>query len=167
MRSRLAPESILLCLAEVPDVHQATSMLEDILAEVVNSSDVALAMAELLEEETPTWAELRRGTPLAQAAIPQPCGKPTDTNHSSSSSGEHDNADESVVSDLAPGSSGDSGRNAQHADDAEEGAHDTGDVHRVIQHAEYQSFAEYVLESACFSLLQESAAGRWQDPNSH
>ena len=147
-------------------MHQATSMLEDILAEVVNSSDVALAMAELLQEETPTWAELRRGTPLAQAAIPQPGGKSTDTSHSSSS-GEHDNADESVVSDLAPGGSGDSGRNAQHADAAEEGAQQTGDVHGVIQHAEFQSFAEYVLESACFSLLQESAAGRWQDPDSH
>lgn len=147
-------------------MHQATSMLEDILAEVINSSDVALAMAELLEEATPTWAELRHGTPLAQAAIPQPCGKSTDTNHSTSS-GEDRNADESVVSDLAPGSSGHPGRNAQHADAAEEGAQVTGDVCRVVQHAEFQSFAEYVLESACFSLLQESAAGRWQDPDSH
>ena len=35
-------------LAEAQDVHEATSVLEEILAEVVNGSDVALAIAGLL-----------------------------------------------------------------------------------------------------------------------
>ena len=145
-------------LAEAQDVHEATSVLEEILAEVVNGSDVALAIAGLLEEETPTWAELRRGSLLAQAAIPLPNGKSTDELADSS---KVQTAVGVTASDMAASTADDIGITEQTAEGSAEGT-EQGHMNRVFQHAEFQAFAEYVLESACFSLLQESAAGRWQ-----
>lgn len=144
-------------LAEAQDVHEATSVLEEILAEVVNGSDVALAIAGLLEEDTPTWAELRHGSFLAQAAIPLPNGKSADGPDNSS---KRQNAGDATAPDMAA-STVDPGITEQSAEGTVEGS-EQGHGNKVFQHAEFQAFAEYVLESACFSLLQESAAGRWQ-----
>lgn len=132
------------------------------LAEVVNGSDVALAIADLLEEETPTWAALRHSTQLAQAVIPQPRGMATELPNSSTSS-ERRSMVEDVGPNQASSTADGSAEQASGADSAEEGV-GQNDVDRVLQDAEFQALAEYVLESACFSLLQKSAAGRWQDP---
>ena len=146
--------------------------MEDILAEVVNGSDVASALAGLLEEETPTLAELRQGSRLAQAAVPLPAN----TQHGL----QYENADSSTAGTSV--AEGDQSQ-ALTADTQQRAAVDPGQIEaqeevseamstddeqsvmsRVAQQPEFQTFVEYVLESACFSLLQESAADKWQAP---
>ena len=147
------------------EVQQASAILQDMVADVINGSDVAIALSGLLEEETPTIAELRHGSRLAQTAVPMPT--------------EHQPVDDSTTSSIktgaaqgpqATGSStdrlGDGGAMTSKEDNADT-SNDAGDavIDKVFQQAEFQAFAEFVLDSACFSLLQESAAGRWQAPD--
>lgn len=130
------------------------------LADVVNSSEVAMAVAALTEEVTPTMAELRHGSRLTQAAIPQPQGGAMSP-HRSTAAEENtpDAADTSVSAASRAETNVQSGvEGIESQEESEKSVQG-----KVFQHADFQAFAEYVLESACFSLLQESAAGRWQD----
>lgn len=140
--------------------------MEELLAEVINGSDVARAMADLLEEETPTWAELQHGTRLAESAISQPKGRSVELHSSSSSSDEDPGRADRAAPERAASSGEDARLVTERATDAASTKEDQdqGGVGRLLQDAEFQGIAEYVLESACFSLLQESAAGRWQNP---
>lgn len=141
------------------------------LADVVNGSDVASALAGLLEEETPTFAELRYGSRLRQTAVPLPTG------HNSGYDG-------SVCSNSTDTVRGDGGvdaatdrdengmtRQQETAEEEEVGVDgsnsgdEEGVINKVLQQPEFQVFAEFVLDSACFSLLQESAADNWQAPD--
>jgi hypothetical protein len=146
-------------------VQQASAILQDMVADVINGSDVAIALAGLLEEETPTVAELRHGSRLAQTAVPMPTEhQPV---HDSSISNSQAGAAEGA---QTMGSSTDRHGDAMHMTSEEDNADTSGDagdavLEKVFQQAEFQAFAEFVLDSACFSLLQESAAGRWQAPD--
>jgi len=127
------------------------------VADVINGSDVAIAVAGLLEEETPTVAELRHGSRLAQTAVPMP------TEHQPV----HDSSSSSTKADAAEGGQATGSSTDRHEDamtsekDNADTSGDAGDavIEKVFQQAEFQAFAEFVLDSACFSLLQESAAG--------
>ncbi|KAL3152962.1 hypothetical protein ABBQ38_011992 [Trebouxia sp. C0009 RCD-2024] len=148
------------------DVRQAGTVLHDMLAEVVNSSDVATALASLHDEETPTMAELRHGSKLSQAALPLPCVL----------SGDGDQLHVASSQDAPRINNGSSHSHSEAAsvqDDVEmcpaQGVDDSLDndnaVDRMLEQPDFQVFAEFVLDSACFSLLQESAAGKWQSPS--
>ena len=143
------------------NVRQASAILQDMVADVINGSDVAIALAGLLEEETPTIAELRHGSRLAQTAVPMP------TEHQLVS----DSPTSSIKAGAAEGAQTTSTDRQGGAMTTEEDSADTsgdaGDavIDKVFQQAEFQAFAEFVLDSACFSLLQESAADRWQAPD--
>ncbi|KAL0051980.1 hypothetical protein WJX82_005745 [Trebouxia sp. C0006] len=145
------------------DVQQASAILRDMVADVINCSDVAIALAGLLEEETPTVAELRHGSRLAQTAVPMPTEHQAvyDSPSSSSQVGAAEGA-------QTMGSSTDRHGDAMTSEeDSADTSGDAGDavIEKVFLQAEFQAFAEFVLDSACFSLLQESAAGRWQAPD--
>ncbi|DBA87452.1 TPA: hypothetical protein ACH3X1_004491 [Trebouxia sp. C0004] len=145
------------------DVRQASAILQDMVADVINGSDVGMALAGLLEEETPTIAELRHGSRLAQTAVPMPTEhQPVD-----------DNPTSSITAGAAEGAQATGSSTDRHGDamttevDYGDTSGDAEDamIDKVFQQAEFQAFAEFVLDSACFSLLQESAAGRWQAPD--
>ena len=145
------------------EVQQASAILQDMVADVINGSDVAIALAGLLEEETPTVAELRHGSRLAQTAVPMPTEHQAvyDSPSSSSQVGAAEGA-------QTMGSSTDRHGDAMTSEeDSADTSGDAGDavIEKVFLQAEFQAFAEFVLDSACFSLLQESAAGRWQAPD--
>ncbi len=137
-------------------------MLQDMLADVVNGSDVASALAGLLEEETPTLAELRHGSKLTQVAIPLPT-------HQQSDGGSTGNSIDATSGDKVLDASDDVLQKAMPSQQQQqtEGAANAGGgvdgdtvIDGVLQQPEFQAFAEFVLDSACFSLLQESAADR-------
>ena len=144
-------------------MQQASAILQDMVADVINGSDVAIALAGLLEEETPTIAELRHGSRLAQTAVPMP------TEHQLVS----DSPASSIKVGAAEGAQTTGSSTDRHGnvvtteEDNADTSGDAGDavIDKVFQQAEFQAFAEFVLDSACFSLLQESAAGRWQAPD--
>ena len=133
------------------------------VADVMNGSDVAIALAGLLKEETPTIAELRHGSRLAQTAVPMPterqpaCDSPTSSNQAGAAEG----------AEAMESSTDGHGDAMTSEEDSADTSSDAGDavIEKIFQHAEFQAFAEFVLDSACFSLLQESAAGRWQAPD--
>ena len=137
-------------------------MLQDMLADVVNGSDVAAALTGLLEEQTPTLAELRHGSKLTRPAVSLPPGQlPV--------SGD-DSHVEAVAGDDTEKTCGDKGQALvpvlQNEQDEDASILEEDDVvDSLIQQPDFQEFAEFVLDSACFSLLQESAAGRWQAPS--
>jgi len=145
------------------DVRQSSAILQDMVADVINGSDVAIALAGLLEEETPTVADLRHGSRLAQAAVPMP------TDHQTV----YDSPTGSIKAGAAEGFQTMGSSTDRHGDPTtteEDNADTSGDagdavIDKVFQQVEFQAFAEFVLDSACFSLLQESAAGRWQAPD--
>lgn len=149
--------------AVTQDVQQAGALLQDMLAEVVNGSDVAKALANLLEEETPTMAELRHGSKLSQTAVPLPAAEDADQHQS--------NVMSSQEAAVAPGSSAASTQARKGSSSLEEEQEGQGSVedglatNTMLQQPDFQAFAEFVLDSACFSLLQESAAGKWQPPS--
>lgn len=158
--------SLSVVVADTHDVRQAGTVLHDMLAEVVNSSDVATALASLHDEETPTMAELRHGSKLSQAALPLPCVL----------SGDGDQLHVASSQDAPRINNGSSHSHSEAAsvqDDVEmcpaQGVDDSLDndnaVDRMLEQPDFQVFAEFVLDSACFSLLQESAAGKWQSPS--
>lgn len=147
-----------LLLADTDDVRQAGTVLEGMLAEVVNGSDVATALASLLDEETPTLAELRHGSKLSQAAVPLPTVQ----------SGDGNQVLEASSQDVFMAQDGFEARSVQEdvGTCTSQDEHDSSDsaVDRTLEQPDFQVFAEFVLDSACFSLLQESAAGKWQSP---
>ena len=155
--------------AAAQDVHQASILLQDMLAEVVNGSDVATALAGLLEEETPTLAELRQGSSLLYAALPLPAGGSSQAQHNTleaeciSSEANLDQSEAAITHTqqaVEP-----SQEVAEEAEiDSEDAAGMSAVQSKVVQQPGFHAFVEYVLESACFSLLQESAADRWQAP---
>lgn len=152
--------------AVTQDVQQAGAMLQDMLAEVVNGSDVAKALAGLFEEETPILAELRHGSKLSQAAVPLPAAESANGDQTSTAGNQeaamaHDsnngNHSEAISAQESMGSCSLEEENGDNKDG------DTTDT--VLQQPDFQAFAEFVLDSVCFSLLQESAAGKWQPPS--
>ena len=160
-----------LCYATAADVdvQQASAMLQDMLAEVVNGSDVASALAGLLEEETPTLAELRHGSKLTQSAVPLPTDQQSVPDNSSSGASTDTHPQDQTHSELSDKSEVESKPALQQQTEDRLDVAETSDgddmTDRVLQQPEFQAFAEFVLESACFSLLQESAADRWQAPD--
>ncbi len=132
------------------------------VADVINGSDVAIALAGLLEEETPTIAELRHGSRLAQTAVPMPTEH--QLGYDSPSSSSKGAAEGAQTMESSTDRHGDAMTSEE---DSADTSNDAGDavIEKVFQQAEFQVFAEFVLDSACFSLLQESAAGRWQAPD--
>ena len=118
-----------------------------------------MAIAGLSVEETPTMAEIRHGSRLRQTAIPQPQGGAMSPYSTAAAANSPDIADKSTSDAFGADADAQSIlEDAQLQEGPDKSAQD-----KVFQHADFQAFAEYVLESACFSLLQESAAGRWQD----
>ena len=142
-------------------------MLQDMLAEVVNCSDVGKALAGLLEEETPTLAELRHGSKLSQTAVPLPAAENADRDTTSIAGNQkaampHNGNDHS----LSKAISAQERMGGCSLEKEEQGNHeDGGMMDTMLQQPDFQAFAEFVLDSACFSLLQESAAGKWQPPS--
>ena len=145
------------------EVQQAGAMLQDMLAEVVNGSDVAKALASLLKEETPTLAELRHGSKLSQAAVPLPATQHPDEDQTNVAS----NQDAAMADNgnHAEASSPHERVDASSPQEGKENCGKEGTVDRMLQQPDFQSFAEFVLDSACLSLLHESAAGKWQSPS--
>ena len=153
-------------VAVTEDVQQAGAMLQDMLAEVVNGSDVAKALASLLEEETPTLAELRHGSKLSQTAVPLPDIENADGDQikeagiqeaAMAHDGNHHSRSEAISTQERVDV-----YSVQAGQEENEGG---GTLDNTLQQPEFQAFAEFVLDSACFSLLQESAAGKWQLPS--
>ena len=148
-------------------MQQAGAVLHDMLAEVVNSSDVASALDSLLEADTPTLAELQHGQKLSQAALPLPAELPRrDSSHDTDAASTHDSGsagDRSQHSNQrqAADERGPLASEATAAQQYEETAAE-GMLDKLLQQPDFQAFAEFVLDSACFNLLQESAAGDWQ-----
>lgn len=152
-------------VAVTQDVQQAGAMLQDMLAEVVNGSDVAKALANLLEEETPTMAELRHGSKLNQAAVPLPAAEDADEDQSNVLG--HQEAAVAHGGNRSSAVSNQAGKDSSSREEQEEQGRDEDGVvtNTMLQQPDFQAFAEFVLDSACFSLLQESAAGKWQPPS--
>lgn len=156
--------------AAAHDVQQASALLQDMLADVVNGSDVASALAGLLEEETPIIAELRYGSRLRQNAVPLPTGR--DSGYDGSTCGTSMDAIRGAQGQDAAADRDQDGMIRQQETPEEEevgvdgsnSGDEEGVINKVLQQPEFQAFAEFVLDSACFSLLQESAAGNWQAP---
>ena len=152
--------------ADTQDVQQAGAMLQDMLAEVVNGSDVAKALAGLHEEDIPTLAELRHGSKLIQTAVPLPDVESADRDQLSAAGAQeaamaHDGNDRSHLEALSAQERVDVGSTQE-----EQGENESdGTVNNTLQQSDFLAFAEFVLDSACFSLLQESAAGKWQSPS--
>ena len=129
----------------------------------------ATALAGLLEEETTTLAELRQGSSLLHAAVPLPAGGSSQQQHNTL---EADSASSEAKLDQSEAAITHTQQAVEQSQDAAEEAEiDSGDAAamssvqcKVVQQPGFQTFVEYVLESACFSLLQESAADRWQAP---
>ena len=153
-------------VAVTHDVQQAGVMLQDMLAEVVNGSDVAKAFASLLDEDTPTLAELRHGSKLSQIAVPLPDVENADRDQISVAGAQraamtHDGNDRSQSETVSSQESVDE-YSVQHGQGENES---DGIVDLMLQRTDFLAFAEFVLDSACFSLLQESATGNWQSPS--
>lgn len=141
-------------------------MLQDMLAEIVNGSDVAKALAGLLEEETPTLAELRHGSKLSQTAVPLPDAESADGDQTSTAG----NQEAAMPHDGDSGNCSEAMRAHKSMDgcalEEDQGNNaDGGTMDAMLQQPDFQAFAEFVLDSACFGLLQESAAGKWQPPS--
>lgn len=149
--------------AVTQDVQQAGALLQDMLAEVVNGSDVAKALANLLKEETPTMAELRHGSKLSQTAVPLPA-EDADQHQSNVMS----SSQEAAVALGSSAASTQARKGSSSLEEEQEGQGSDEDgvaTNTMLQQPDFQAFAEFVLDSACFSLLQESAAGKWQPPS--
>ena len=156
-------------IAAPDNLQEASAVLQDILAELVNSSDVSAALDSLLEEETPTLAEVRHGQKLSQAALPLPATHDGDVDHNKvvdtqPSSTRQDGSDSSSAQ-AAAGKQQSVGQEVMQHDRDSEGRDNGGFVDRMLQQPDFQVFAEFVLDSACLSILQESAAGNWQPPS--
>ena len=153
-------------LADTQDVRLAGTVLQDMLAEVVNGSDVATALASLIDEETPTLAELRHGSKLSQAALPLPSEQTGDEYEVRAASSQ----DAPMVQDTSSQSGSEAVNREENvgtcqAQEGNDSLDNNGAVDRTLEQPDFQVFAEFVLDSACFSLLQESAAGKWQPPS--
>ena len=155
-------------IADANSVQEASAVLQDMLAELMNSSDVSAALDSLLEEETPTLAELRHGQKLNQAALPLPATQYSDVvlinaaGTQEASTGQ--DRSESSSTQSAADKQQSVGRAILQQDHDSEGGNNEGLADSMLQYPEFQMFAEFVLDSACFSILQESAAGKWQPP---
>lgn len=163
--NQVADQSVVAAVTQ--DVQQAGAMLQDMLAEVVNGSDVAKALANLLEEETPTMAELRHGSKLSQAAVPLPAAEDADEDPSNvmgiqeaAVARDDNHRSRSGALTTQAGMDSSSLKKVRQGSDEDGVAANT-----MLQQPDFQAFAEFVLDSACFSLLQESAAGKWQPPS--
>ncbi|GLC34162.1 Cilia- and flagella-associated protein 65 [Pleodorina starrii] len=143
----------------------ARDVLSGLFSELLDDPDLRRAFEFLPEAETPVFAEVRsQVAPCYDPGVRAKAGVASTVAPSTSSSQPVDTAQEQgqpqhqaeqpqqpVAADPAP-------------DSLDEELAADPELRRVLASAEWQTLADYVLESALLGLMQESAAGDWDMP---